>query len=121
MKKVKEWVGPTGLQVPQEILERCGLGEGTPVIIELHRSWIKIVPEIVSEEIENIALSYLLNNLGDTVGIDTPVLKDGQWTVPVVLPYARKRIGQLVFSPSGNLLIGESSPMDEMLRKVNEA
>ena len=51
MERVKESAGPTGLQIPQEILERCGLGEGTSVIIEPHRSWIKIAPEIMPVEV----------------------------------------------------------------------
>jgi len=121
MERLKEQVGPTGLKVRPKVLRRYGWGEGTSVIIELHRSWIKIVPEMVSkEEIENAALSYLLNNLGDAVGIDIPIFKDDQWIVPVVLTYARKRLGQLVFSPSGDLLIGKSSSVNEMLTRINE-
>lgn len=122
MEKVKELVGPMGLQIPVAILERSGLGEGTPVIIELHRSWVRIAPERTTQaDIENRALGYLLHSLGDAIGIDTPVQTDGQWLVPVVLPYAQKRIGQLAFSLSGNLLPAESSSIEEMLGRVDEA
>lgn len=122
MEKVKESVGPKGLQIPVQVLKRSGLEVGTPVIIELYRSWIRIAPERIAQpDIENSALSYLLHNVGDAIGIDSPVQSDDQWLVPVVLPYAQKRVGQLVFSLSGNLLPAKSSSVEEMLGRIDEA
>jgi len=121
MERFKQDIGPQGLQIPKEIAERCGIKEGVSAIIEIHRQWIKIFPEEAREgEIINSALIYLLENVGDAVGVGKPISKDGKWVVPVTLPYAMKQVGELVFSKSGNLILPESSPIEQILKRINE-
>ena len=121
MEKLKQKLGPEGLYIPTEIMERCGIEEGKSIALELHRHWIKILlEEIADKEIENIALDFLLENVGDAVGVSNPVSKDGKWIVPVRLSYAKKEIGELVFSKAGTLIPEESTSLEQILKKVNE-
>ncbi|HID85815.1 MAG TPA: hypothetical protein EYP55_00350 [Anaerolineae bacterium] len=120
MERVKQVLGPGGLQIPEELMERCGIKEGTPLIVELHRFLIKVFPEEVTKrDIEERALVYLLENVGDALGIGEPVQKDGRWVVPVLLPYAQRQVGELIFSTSGELLLQESSTPKQILEKVD--
>ena len=44
MTRVVQRVGANGLQLPKELVERWGIKEGQEVIIELTRSFIRILP-----------------------------------------------------------------------------
>ena len=56
MTQVVQRVSSNGLQLPKEIIEQWGVKEGQEVIIELERSFIRIVPvEVNAAEIADLA------------------------------------------------------------------
>ncbi|ODS36518.1 MAG: hypothetical protein A7316_09965 [Candidatus Altiarchaeales archaeon WOR_SM1_86-2] len=119
MQKLKEHVGVNGLCIPTQIMEEYGIKEGSSVTVELDRGCIKIFPkEVTPDEIENNALGYLLENVGDAVVIEKPEFCKDKWNVPVL--YAEKEVGRLVFSKSGGLISDESSAPREIIERINE-
>jgi len=122
MERLKTEVSSEGLSVSREIMERWGIREGTPLVLEFHRSWIEIRPETVTEEqLENRALSYLLEHVGDALAVGKPQDKGDRWSVPVMVSYTGKFLGHLVFTGSGALLPDQSTPLEEMLAHIDEA
>ncbi len=119
MQKLKEEVSGSGLCIPKQIMEWYGMREGSSAIVELGRGCIKIFPEeVTQEEIENCALEYLLENVGDAVVIEKSKFHDDKWHIPVL--YARCEVGELVFSRSGGLIPGESTDPEEIIKRINE-
>ena len=122
MERFKTEVGSEGLSVPKDIMERWGIREGTPVVLEFHRSWLEIRPEAVTEEqLENRALSYLLQHVGDALAVGKPQDKGDRWRIPVMVSYTGKCLGHLVFTGSGALLPDQSTSSEEMLARIDEA
>lgn len=122
MERFKTELSSEGLSVSREIMERWGIREGTPLVLEFHRSWIEIRPETVTEEqLENRALSYLLEHVGDALAVGKPQDKGDRWSVPVMVSYTGKSLGHLVFTGSGALLPDQSTPLEEMLAHIDEA
>ncbi len=118
MKVIQE-VTATGLYLPKTLTEKWGWRPGTKVVIETQNRSIHIYPEeLAVTDIADIACIYLLEKVGDAVAIKTPFRSNGNWTVPVILAYAKKDLGKLVFSPSGELIIEESDSPSALLAKA---
>ena len=65
METVRQVINDEGLQIPLPLIERYGLQPGARVILELEPQGIRIVPALPdANDIENIALCYLLIHLG---------------------------------------------------------
>jgi len=122
MSKVKERVGPRGLQIPKAVLEESGICEGMPVLIEPVAGALRIVPEEVNVgAIRKVALRYLLHHVGDAVDVSPPRRIGSKWQVDVTLPPRQTVLGVLTHTGDGVLLLEESTSPEEMIRKAHEA
>jgi hypothetical protein len=124
MPRVKEKIGPRGLQIPKVVLEESGLHEGMSVIIEPAAGILRIVPEEVSAAvIRKTALRYLLHHVGDAVDVSAPrpIGNRDKWQVDVALPHRQVSLGVLTYTGSGVLLPEESTSPEDMVRKAHEA
>ncbi len=122
MPKIKEMVGPQGLQIPRVVLERSGLREGMSVIIETEEDalWIRPV-EVNVAAISKAALRYLLHNVGDAVEVSAPHRVGSEWQVEVTLLQRQASLGVLRYTSGGILLPQESTGPEEMIQKAYEA
>ena len=122
MPKIKEMVGPQGLQIPRVVLERSGLREGMSVIIETEEDALWVKPEEVNAAaIRKAALRYLLHHVGDAAEVGAPRRVGSKWQVEVTLPQRRASLGVLWYTSSGTLLLQESTGPEEMIQKAHEA
>ena len=122
MPKIKEMVGPQGLQIPRVVLERSGLREGMSVVIETEEHALRIKPEEVNAAaIRKAALRYLLHHVGDAVEVGAPCGVGGKWRVEVSLLQCQASLGVLWYTSSGALLLQESTAPEEMTQKAHEA
>lgn len=122
MSKVKERVGPRGLQIPRAVLEESGIYEGMPVIIEPMAGALRIVPEEANAAaIRKAALRYLLHHVGDAVDVSPPRRVGSKWQVDVLLPHRQTVLGVLTHTGNGALLLEESTSQEEMIRKAHAA
>ena len=121
MTKVIQEITSKGLQLPKTLTDKWGWHEGIKVVINARQKSVSIYPqELMATDIADNACNYLLEKVGDAVGIKTPIKNNGNWVVPVILPHAKKDIGQLKFTSSGELIIEESDSPLELLEKANE-
>jgi len=121
MSKFIQEITSKGLQLPKTLTDKWGWHEGIKVVIDVHQQAVSIYPqELTVSDIATNACNYLLEKVGDAVGIKTPVKDNGKWVVPVILPHEKKDIGQLKFTSSWDLIIEESDSPFELLEKVNE-
>ncbi len=113
-------VGNEGVQIPLPIIQQYGLKPGAGVVFELEANGIRVLPAAIKkEEIENIALGTLLRSLGDAVTVDvTPV--DHGWCASVYGVGLDERLGELVYSATGEALASRSTPIELMRQKVLE-
>lgn len=116
MERLHQTVGAEGLQIPLPIMRRYGLKRGAAVVLNLHIDGIRILPATPGQEtIGNLALRYLLTHLGDAVTIETK-RNDGDWRVSVYGVGTADPVGELVYSPTGELLADRSTPVEKMQR-----
>ncbi len=109
MEKVKQIINDDGLQIPLPLVERYGLQPGAQVILELDQQGIRIMPALPDDhDIENIALRYLLINLGDSAQVQVEQ-KDDLWQVAVFGEGLTEPLGSLVYSLEGTLISKKSS------------
>lgn len=124
MKQLEEYVSAHGLRVdiPHEVTEQLGWPEGQQVAVRVVDGGILIaaVPS-ETDRIRRLALQYLLRKVGDATSLGDPVWRENRWRVPVFLAYADCRVGELVFSESGELLERESSSVEAMHRAADAA
>jgi hypothetical protein len=113
METYYQRIDQNGVSIPLEIIQHIGLKQGTGVRIELQRNVIRILPaEVDVEEIENRALQYLLRNVGDAVVIETPQRSlNGDWLVQVLAGEAGEPLGEVYFSPTGDLISEKSTSL----------
>jgi len=117
MEKVRQVINDEGLQIPLPLVERYGLQPGARVILELDQQGIHIVPALPdNHDIENIALRYLLINLGDAAQVQVNQ-KDDLWQVAVFGEGLTEPFGSLVYSLEGQL-ISEKSSSPQVLRET---
>lgn len=70
MERVRQVMGEKGLEIPLLLTERYGLRPGVQVVMELDEDGIRILPALPEkEDIESLALRYVLRNLGDAATI----------------------------------------------------
>ncbi|MCP4361689.1 MAG: hypothetical protein GY796_27065 [Chloroflexi bacterium] len=68
--KIRQVINDDGLQIPLPLIEHYSLQPGVRVILELDQQGIRIVPALPDDhDIENVALRYLLINLGDATQV----------------------------------------------------
>ncbi|MBM3149342.1 MAG: AbrB/MazE/SpoVT family DNA-binding domain-containing protein [Chloroflexi bacterium] len=121
MIQVMQRVGANGLQLPKELVERWGAREGQEVIIELTRSFIRIVPaELDAVEIVDRAATYVFDQVGDATAVGQPQRVGERWRVPVLLSYRPKQLGVLTYSLRGELLPDESDSAQTMRERSRE-
>lgn len=121
MTQIVQRVGPNGLQLPKELIERCGAKEGQEVIIEVGHSAIRIVPaEVDALEIADRAAADVCDRLGDAAVVGQPERQDGRWRVAVLLAYRPKQLGVLTYSARGELLADESDSVEMMRGRSRE-
>lgn len=121
MTRVVQRVGANGLQLPKELVERWGIKEGQEVIIELTRSFIRILPaELDAAEIADRAASYVFDQVGDATAVGQPERVGERWRVPVLLSYRPKQLGVLSYSLRGELLPEESDSAQMMRARSRE-
>jgi antitoxin component of MazEF toxin-antitoxin module len=113
MTQVVQRIGANGIQLPRELVEGWGAKEGQEVIIEVARSFIRIVPaELDAQEIADRAAAYVFDQVGDATAVGQPERVGEQWRVPVLLSYRAKPLGVLTYSLRGELLRdGSDSPL----------
>jgi hypothetical protein len=117
METVRQIVNDDGLQIPLPLVERYGFQSGTRVTLELDEHGIRIVPAFPDQqEVENIALQYLLANLGDAVQIQVEQ-QDDEWQVAVLADGVTEPLGSLVYSIAGKLN-SEKSTAPNVLREA---
>ena len=121
MTYVVQRVGPNGLQLPKELIEQWGAKEGQEVIVELQRSFIRIVPaEVDAAEIADRAATYAFDCVGDATVVGQPERAGDRWRVPIVLSYRPKKLGMLTYSLRGELLPDESDSAQTMRERSRE-
>ncbi|MBI3914301.1 MAG: AbrB/MazE/SpoVT family DNA-binding domain-containing protein [Chloroflexi bacterium] len=121
MERVRQIVGPGGLQIPLLVMERYGLQPGTGVVLELEKDGIRILPALLSqEEIENRALHYLLTGLGDATTVRAE-RRNGEWYVFAYGASIAEPLGRLAYSPSGEILLEQSTPIEEMRQRAEQS
>jgi len=121
MSKVIQQITSKGLQLPKTLTDKWGWHEGIRVVINARQKSVSIYPqELTATDIADNACNYLLKKVGDAVGVKTPFKDNGNWVVSVILPHAKKDLGQLKFTSSGDLIIEESDSPSELLEKANE-
>lgn len=120
MERIRQIVGAEGLQIPLAIMRRYGIEPRTGVLLELCTDGIRILPAVPDRvKIENRALRYLLVHLGDAVTVQ--VNRDnGNWLVSVYGVGIAESLGRLVYSPTGELLLDRSTPIEEMRQRAAE-
>jgi len=97
------------LFLPTEALEQLGWHDGTKISIEKSNGTAVIrSQELTTEEIADIACTYLAEYVGDATAVKPPVWADGKWRVEVVLSYRPETIGYLTYSQYGELIEEES-------------
>lgn len=110
METVRQIVNDDGLQIPLPLVKKYGFQPGTPVTLEFDELGIRIVPALLDkQEVENIALKYLLANVGDAVQIQVEQAAD-QWQVAVLGDGLTEPLGSLVYSLAGELNSEKSTP-----------
>lgn len=113
-------VGHDGVQIPLPIMQQYGLQPGAGVVFELEANGIRILPAVMKqEEIENIALRTLFTHLGDAVIVDVTSV-DHDWYASVYGVGLDKKLGELVYSATGELLPSRSTPIERMRQKALE-
>jgi antitoxin component of MazEF toxin-antitoxin module len=121
MTQVVQRVSPNGLQLPRALIEHWGAKEGQEVIIELQRSFIRIVPaEVDAAEIADRAATYVFDRVGDATAVGQPERVGERWRVPVVLSYRPKPLGVLTYSLRGELIPDESDSAQTMRERSRE-
>jgi antitoxin component of MazEF toxin-antitoxin module len=114
MEKVKQVISAGGLQIPLPIMERYGLHPGASVVLELDELGIHIAPALPEkQDIENLALQYLLAKLGDAVTIRVEK-KDTCWQVDVFGADLSQLLGTLFYYFAGELLVNQSTSLEAM-------
>jgi antitoxin component of MazEF toxin-antitoxin module len=109
------------VQLPKELLEPWGAKEGQEVIIELQRSFIRIVPaEVDAAEIADRAATQVFDQVGDAVAVGPPERVGERWQVPVLLSYRPKQLGVLTYSLRGELIGDESDSAQTMRERSRE-
>ena len=109
METVRQIVNDDGLQIPLPLVERYGFQPGTRVTLKFDERGIRIVPAFLDkQEIENVALQYLLVSVGDAVQIQSKK-KDDQWQITILGDGLTEPLGSLVYSLAGNLNLEEST------------
>jgi len=121
MTQVVQRIGPKGLQLPKELVEHWGAKEGQEVIVELERSFIRIVPaEVDAAEIADRAATYVFDRVGDATAVGQPERVGERWWVPILLSYRPKQLGALTYSLRGKLLPDESDSAQTMRERSRE-
>ena len=114
MEKVKQVINAGGLQIPLPIMERYGLHPGASVVLELDELGIHIAPALPEkQDIENLALRYLLAKVGDAVTIQVKK-KDEYWQVDVYGAGLAQPLGTLAYAFTGELLVNQSTSPETM-------
>lgn len=117
METVRQVINEEGLQIPLPLVERYGLQPGARVILELDSQGIRIVPALPNaNDVENIALRYLLIHLGDAVQVKVEQEND-EWQVAVFGDELAEPFGMLVYSQQGTL-VSEKSSSTKALREA---
>ncbi|MCA9934848.1 MAG: hypothetical protein H6662_10665 [Ardenticatenaceae bacterium] len=117
MEKIRQVINADGLQIPLPLVSRYGLQPGARVTLELDEHGIHITPVLPNrQDIENLALQYLLTNLGDAVTVQVIAEKE-LWWIDVYGAGLDIPLGQLAFSLTGHLLPGQSTT-PEVMRKT---
>jgi len=117
MAHIVQRISANGLQLPKELMEQWGVREGQEVIIELQRSFIRIVPtEVDAAEIADRAATYVFDFVGDATAVGQPERIGNRWRVPILLSYCPKPLGMLTFSLRGEL-VPEASDSPELMRE----
>lgn len=114
MTHVMQRISANGLQLPKELM-------GQEVIIELQRSFIRIVPaEVDAAEIADRAATYVFDSVGDAAAVGQPERIGNRWRVPILLSYRPKQLGVLTFSLRGELVPEESESPETMRERSCE-
>ena len=120
MERVRQVMGEKGLEIPLLLMERYGLRPGVQVVMELDKDGIRILPALPEkEDIEGLALRYVLRNLGDAATISVKRDHD-YWVVFIYGRVSDKVLGQLVYSFDGKLIVDRSTPVAEIRQKALE-
>ena len=115
MQIVHQIIDKEGLNIPLPIIEQYGLYPGVDVVLELDADGIRIRPAILDRTgIENMALVYLLGNVGDGVQVKAEQ-KNGKWHVAVFSHFREIPLGYLVYAQDGTLIVEESITPTELL------
>ena len=121
MTQVVQRISANGLQLPKELIEQWGAKEGQEVIVELERSFIRIVPaEVDAAEIADRAATYVFDCVGDATAVGRPERVGDRWRVPVLLSYRPKQLGVLIYSLQGELLLEESDSAQTIRERSRE-
>jgi len=121
METIRQMVNADGLQIPLPLVARYGLRPGARVTLEFDERGIHIIPTLPNkQDIENLALQYLLTNLGDAVTVQV-VAKDDLWQALVYGEGLTESLGQLTYSQLGQLQPNQSTTPKIMRESVINA
>ncbi len=109
METIRQMVNADGLQIPLPLVTRYGLQPGARVTLAFSERSIQIIPMLPSQQdIENIALQYLLTNLGDAVTVQVSN-KGDSWQASVYGEGLTEPLGRLTYSTLGQLQLNQST------------
>jgi hypothetical protein len=109
-----------GLNIPSNLPDELGIGEGTSLKVEIEDSLIKIYPEqLTKKAIEKKAILYSLENLGDATGIgDVKFLKKEKvWEVPIKTCTGNVA-GNIYFNSEGRFIPEKSDSEKDLLERA---
>jgi antitoxin component of MazEF toxin-antitoxin module len=110
METIRQVVNADGLQIPLPLVARYGLQPGARVTLEFDEQGIHIFPTLPDkQDIENMALQYLLTNLGDAITVQVMAKDDGLWQAIVYSEGLAEPLGQLTYSQLGQLQPDQST------------
>ena len=105
------------LVVPHALLAELGYYPGQRLRVSRESDRLVLRPdELSSDEIEAVALSYLLEEVGDLAGLRSPESVEGEWRVEVVLLPAGQPVGVLWFDQQGQLVSSRSDSPAALIR-----
>ncbi len=116
METLYQTVSQSGISIPFPVIQQYGLKQGMGIRIELLKDSIRIMPaQVDAEDVENRALQYLLQHVGDAVVIGSAERTgSGAWMVPVFVGATGESLGELYFNSAGKLIPGVSTSAEAL-------